>query len=95
MISTPHTNGKRWWTETWGKAIGSVMAGLLLAAIWWTWGVVIAFHAATVEVYSLPPMVSAHEKRLQAIEARPPMPQADVDKLAAAIAAAMAKKGKP
>lgn len=94
VITTPsdRRNGKRWWTETWGKAIGSVMAGLLLAVIWWSWGVAVAFHAATVEVYSLPPRVSALESKVYTPAS--PMPQTEIDRLAQAIAAALAKKSK-
>lgn len=100
VISTPHDrrNGRKWWQETWGKAVGTVLGGVLLALTWWTWGLAVAFKAATVEVYSLPPMVSAHENRLRAIDARlaSPMPQAEVERFAQAVALALAKqKGKP
>jgi len=100
-LSVPHDrrNGKKWWQETWGKAIGTVLGGVLLGVVWWTWGIAVAFKAATVEVYSLPPIVDRHENRLRAIEARvaQPMPQSEVDRMAQAIAAALAKqqKGKP
>lgn len=92
-ISTPgdrRGNVKRWWTETWGKAVGTVLGAVLLAAIWWTWGVARAFHAATLEVYAQPPIVAAHGERLKALEAKPPIPPAQVKALAEELAKAMA-----
>jgi hypothetical protein len=67
----PPTNGKRWWRETWGKAIGSVLGALMLGALYWAGGRALAFKASTAEVYSLPPRV----EKLEAWKASLPAPQ--------------------
>lgn len=90
IISTP-SNGKRWFADTLGKAIGGVLTVILLGLL----ALVATGRAYT--IYGLPPRVDALELKVYAPPA--PMPQAEIDRLAAAIAAALpppaAKKGKP
>jgi hypothetical protein len=94
IISTPgdrRGNGKRWALETIGKAVGVVLGAVLLG--------VLTFIATgkAYAIYGLPPRVDALELKVYAPPS--PMSQTEIDRLAAAIVAALpaqpAKKGKP
>lgn len=89
-------NGKRWWTETWGKATGTALGAILLALLLGAWAKTMAFKEATEEVYSLPPKVNALRADVDALKAKPDMTPAQVKSLAQQIAEELAKKkGKP
>jgi hypothetical protein len=102
IISTPHDrrgengNGKRrWWNEVWGKVVAGLLLVILTGILIGAWSKAKDAAAATVELYSLPPLVRDHEARLKAQEAKGPMPPAEVRKLAEEIADVMeARKGK-
>lgn len=69
------SNPRKWWSDTWGKAIGSVMGALLLGLVYWTATTAMAFTRATQRVYALPPRVDQLEGDVAILRARPaPMP---------------------
>lgn len=89
-------NGKKWWTETWGKAIGTVLGAALIACLWAVWGRAVALEVATEDVYALPPKVRDLRADVDALKAKPDMTAAQVKSLAQQIADELAKKkGKP
>ena len=67
-------NGKRWWWETWGKALSTVIGALMLAALYYVGGKALILKAATIRVYETPARVDRLEDRLNAEAARPQMP---------------------
>lgn len=93
VISTPGDrrggNGQKFAIETFGKALGVVLSVCLLGLL--------AFVATgrAYTIYGLPPRVDAIEAKVFAPP--PPMSQADIDRLAAAVVAALPpqKKGRP
>ena len=100
IISVPadrrNGNGKKWWTETWGKAVGTVLGAALVAFLWAAWGRALALSDATTEVYALPPKVKDLRADVDALKAKPDMTAAQVRSLAQQIADELAKKkGKP
>jgi hypothetical protein len=74
-------NGKRWFADTLGKAIAGVLTVMFLGLL----ALIATGRAYT--IYGLPPRVDALEAKVYAPP--PPMPQAEIDRLAAAIAAAL------
>lgn len=96
IITTPtNGNGKKWWRETWGKAVGSVLGALLLGAMYWAGGKALAFRDATVTVYALPPRVDRLEAQARAQVDAKRMTPTETQALAQEIVAAMSKqKGK-
>lgn len=95
VISDPG-NGRKWWRETWGKAIGSLLGALLLAVVYWTATTAMAFTRATQRVYALPPRVDQLEGDVAILRARPaPMPSDLQEDLRAFLKAAKQEKRKP
>jgi hypothetical protein len=100
IISTPNdrrdgNGGKRWWQEVWSKVIAGLLLVILTGILVGAWSKAKDAAAATVELYSMPPVVRDHELRLKAQEAKGPMPPAEVRKLAEEIADVMEqRKGK-
>lgn len=100
ILTTPadrrNGNGKKWWTETWGKAVGSALGAILLVLLYGAWSKTLAFKDATEQVYALPPRVDALRADVDALKAKPDMTAAQVKSLAQQIADELAKKkGKP
>jgi hypothetical protein len=87
IISTPG-NGKRWWKETWGKAVGMVLGTLTLLALYWVGGKTFALGVATADVYTLPPRVKAIEEWKATLPSpAPTVPESKVDRLIALLEA--------
>jgi hypothetical protein len=76
IISGPATtNGKKWWWETWGKAVGSVLGVVMLAALVLLWTKTVALAAATLRVYETPARVDALEEWKKSLPSpQPPIP---------------------
>lgn len=98
-ISTPgdrRGNGRKWWRETWGKGVGGVITLVLGALVWWAWGLAVSLKAATVEVYSLPPVVRQHDMQIRALQVQAgtvrQMTQPEIEAMAKALAAEMKKR---
>lgn len=79
----PNGNGKKWWRETWGKAVGSVLGALLLGLVYWMGTTAMAFTKAANTVFGLPPRVESLEGEVAALKARAPMPADLQDELRA------------
>lgn len=76
IISDPATaNGKKWWWETWGKAVGSVLGVVMLAVLVLVWTKTVALAAATMRVYETPARVDALEEWKKSLPS--PQPQLD------------------
>ena len=90
-------NGKRWWQEVWGKVTAGLLILTIPAAAAWVYFKAVAAYSATVELYTLPPIVAQHSAELKALRAKPPMTDQQIQDLAEAIAARLpqARKGKP
>ena len=92
--------GKKWWTDVYGKAAGGILAAIGVVFVWWLWGLTVSAYAATIQLYSLDPRlttvegtVSRHEMQMKALSERQ-MSGADVTKLAREIATEMEKQRK-
>ena len=74
-------NGKRMFVESFVKGVGGVWTVILLGLM------ALVATGRAYAIYGLPPRVDALEAKVYAPP--PPMPQAEIDRLAAAIAAAL------
>jgi heme A synthase len=82
-------NGKQWWRETWSKVTAGILILVFGAILTGAWAKAREAAAATAELYNLPPVVERHDAEIKALQTRRPMPPAEVNALADAIAARM------
>ena len=70
----PEPARKKFWADTWGKALGSVLGALVLALLYYVGGRALVLKAATVRVYETPTRVDKLEDRMNAVAGQPVMP---------------------